>query len=377
MSVNLAIVAVMMIFMAWAVVDKLFLKNRFGYGEKFDEAFGAMGPLALSITGIMCFAPVLGKLLTPVFAPLFNLLGADPGMLAGALLASDMGGFSLAQSMTQNPDVVVLSGIFLGSMMGVAVIFVIPYTVTVTADSDKPYLSRGIMAGIIPIPVGCLIAGLLSGMPIGMLWLNLLPSTLLAVLLALSLWLAPGRVAQVFGAFSNLLTILMGVFLAAAIVEAMTGFVVIPGMSPIGPQLEIVGYIVIMLAGAYPFIHFLKTVLTGPLSRLGGLIGVNDVTMAGILASLASAIPMYPMIKDMNPRGKVMAVAFSIGAGFALGDILAYTSTQAPDYIFPMIVGKIAAGVLGACIAALAMKKARDPREPAPLARCGAALHKR
>ena len=357
MGINQVIVFIMVAFMIWAAIDKFFLKNKFGYGEKFDEAFSAMGPLALAIVGIMCFAPIMGKILTQVFAPFFNMIGADPAMIAGSVLASDMGGFSLAETMTTNPDIIILSGIYLGSMMGVAIIFVIPYTSTVIEKKDFSFLSKGIMAGIIPIPIGCFIAGLISKMDPLMLIINLIPAAILAVVIALGFWLIPKILTKIFEWFSKILTVLIGVFLVISIIEALTGYIIIPGMDPIGPQLEIVGLIAIVLAGAYPFIRFLTTILSKPMKNLGKVLGVNAVSMAGMLASLASAIPMYPMVKDMDERGKVISIAFSVCAGFVLGDILAYTSARAPEYIFPMIIGKLSAGIIAIFIASKMAKK--------------------
>ncbi len=356
MSVNQIIVYIMLLFMVWSAVDKFILKNRFGYGAKFDEAFEAMEPLALSIMGIMCFAPVLGNLLTPVFTPLFKLVGADPAMLAGSILASDMGGLALASEMTENTSIQALSGILLGSMMGVTIIFVIPYTSTIVQDSDKPALSKGIMAGIIGIPFGCLIGGLIGGIELKLLFVNLIPVIILAVILALLLLFIPKVLVKLFSIFSKAVTVLIGAALVIAVIEALgTTFsgeelTIVPGMAPIEDQFIVVGLIVSMLAGAYPFIHFLTTILTKPLVAFGKLIGVNSVTVAGMITSLASSIAMYPMIKDMDKRGKIVAVSFSICAGFCLGDFLAFTSAKMPEFIFPMIVGKLVAGVIAAAI---------------------------
>jgi ethanolamine transporter len=357
MNVNGIIMCVMVAAMTFGALDKYAFKGRFGYGAKFDEAFDLMGPLALAIVGIMCLAPVLGKVLTPLGSPLFHLIGADPAMLAGSILASDMGGFYLASTMTADPQIQVLSGIFLGSMMGVAVIFVIPYTATVMDESDRPYLGKGIVAGLIPIPLGCLVSGILGGIPMAKLLVNLAPVTALALLLAIVLWFFPGPLIRIFQAFSQLITWIIGAGLVAAIVEALTGFVVIPGMAPIAAQFEIVGLIVITLAGAYPLMHFIIKAFTRPLGKAGGMLGINDVAVSGMLACLASSFPMYAIFKDMDNKGKVIAMAFSIGAGFALGDILGYTSAVAPAYIFPMIAGKLTAGALAAAIAWLALKR--------------------
>lgn len=376
MSVNQIIVYIMLLFMVWAAIDKFLLKNRFGYGAKFDEAFDAMGPLALSIVGIMCFAPVLGSMLTPVFTPLYNLVGADPAMLAGSLLASDMGGLSLAAEMTDNIDIQALSGILLGSTMGVTIIFVIPYTSTIVKDSDRPALSKGIMTGIIAVPFGCFIGGLIGGIAPKLLLVNLIPVIILAAVLALLLFLFPNATIKAFSVFSKIVTVLLGFILVIAIIQALgttssgNNLTIIPGMAPIEDQFIVVGLIVAMLAGAYPFIHFLTTILTKPLIALGKFMGVNSVTVAGMIASLANSIAMYPMIKDMDKRGKVVAVSFSICAGFCLGDFLAFTSARMPEFIFPMIIGKLSSGVIASIIGMLVVGKGKADRketEPATI----------
>ena len=40
-------------------VDKI-IGNRFGFGKKFDDGFLLMGSMALSMTGIICLAPLPG-----------------------------------------------------------------------------------------------------------------------------------------------------------------------------------------------------------------------------------------------------------------------------------------------------------------------------
>lgn len=53
----------------------------------------AMGALGLAMVGMTALAPVLAHVLGPVIIPLYEMLGANPSMFAGTLLACDMGGF--------------------------------------------------------------------------------------------------------------------------------------------------------------------------------------------------------------------------------------------------------------------------------------------
>lgn len=353
MNISTIIVYIMLVFMVIGIVDKLIFKDKFGYGTQFEEGIMAMGSLAIAMIGIMCFAPILGNLLAPVVTPLYRLIGGDPAMIAGSVLAIDMGGYPLAKVMTDNIQVHQLSGIYLGAMMGATIVFSIPVSLGIIEEGDRPFLAKGVLAGFIAIPFGAMISALIGGIPFMYTLINLIPSIILAALFAVGLAVIPNGMLKGFNVFAKIITIVITVCLGAAIIEALSGFVIIPGMDPIGPQIETVGIIAITLAGAYPMVHFITTVFSKPLMRLGKLIGVNEVAAAGMIACLANNIPMFGMMKDMDEKGKVLAVAFSVCASFALGDHLGYASAQDTTVVFPMIAGKILGGVIGIIIANL------------------------
>ena len=63
-------------------IDKI-RGNRHGYGEKFDEAFEALKPMAISMIGVTPLAPVLQVLLEPIVAPFYSMIAAK--LTAGIL----------------------------------------------------------------------------------------------------------------------------------------------------------------------------------------------------------------------------------------------------------------------------------------------------
>ena len=75
LSINSVIMMIMMIFMLVGAVDKI-MGNKFGYGEQFEEGFNAIGPLALSMAGVVAAAPVLAKILGPVIQPIYTAIKA-------------------------------------------------------------------------------------------------------------------------------------------------------------------------------------------------------------------------------------------------------------------------------------------------------------
>ena len=350
MSFHEILIAVMAAFAVAGAIDRIF-GNRWGLGKEFEAGIFAMGSLALAMVGIVCLAPVLASLLKPVIVPVFAFLGADPAMFAGTILACDMGGGALAVELAASHQAAMLGGVLTGSMLGATVVFTIPVAMGILEEKDRPVMAQGILCGIVTIPLGVLAGGLTAGFPIGMVLRNLIPIVIIAALIALGLWRAENAMVRGFEVFGKLVVAVVTVGLAAAIVEALTGFVIIPGMAPISDGFETVGTIAIVLAGAFPLVFVITKLLRKPLMAAGRWLGINDAAAAGLIASLANSIATFGMVKDMNRRGKVVNIAFAVSAAFVFGDHLGFTAGFAPEIIGPMIVGKLVGGVSAIAVA--------------------------
>lgn len=350
MSFHEILIALMAGFAVLGAIDRIF-GNRWGLGKEFEEGILAMGSLALAMVGIVSLAPVLAGVLKPVVVPVYTFLGADPAMFAGTILACDMGGGALAEQMTADPQAAALGGVITGSMLGATLVFTIPVAMGILREEDRADMAKGILCGIVTIPLGVLAGGLTAGFPVGMVLRNLIPIVLIAALIALGLWRAEGAMVRGFGLFGKLIIALVTVGLAAAIVEALTGYVVIPGMAPVSEGFETVGTIAILLAGAFPLVFVLTKLLRKPLMAAGKLLGINDAAAAGLVASLANSIATFGLVKDMNRRGKVVNIAFAVSAAFVFGDHLGFTAGFAPEMIGPMIVAKLAGGISAVAVA--------------------------
>ncbi len=356
MSINEIIVYIMVIFMILGGIDRI-IGNKFGLGEKFEEGIIAMGSLALAMIGIICLAPVLADILRPAVVPLYSMLGADPAMFAGTILANDMGGAPLAKELALTPEAGQFGGLIVGAMLGPTIVFTIPVGLGIIQHEDQKYLATGVLAGVITIPIGAFVGGLVAGFPVIMVLRNLIPIVIFAILIALGLYFIPNGMVKGFKVFGQIVVIVITVGLAAAIVETLTGFVLIPGMNPIDEGYMTVGAIAIVLAGAFPLVYVITKVFRKPLMKMGHLLGMNDIAAAGMVATLANNIPMFGMMKDMDSRGKVINVAFAVSAAFVFGDHLGFTAGFDSTMIFPMIVGKLIAGVTAVAVAILITRK--------------------
>lgn len=340
----------MAVFAVLGALDRI-LGNRFGIGREFEAGILAMGSLAMAMIGVITLAPVLAAVLKPVVVPLFGFLGADAAMFAGSILACDMGGGSLAQQLTENADAALLGGVITGSMLGATIVFTIPVAMGILDEEDKPAMAQGILCGIVTIPIGIFAGGLAAGFPAGMVLRNLIPIVLIASCIALGLWKAEKAMIRGFEAFGKGVVTLITGGLAIAIVQELTGLVILPGMAPISDGFQMVGEIAIVLAGAFPLVFVLTKLLKKPLLALGNLLGINDVAAAGLLASLANSIATFGMVRDMDRRGKVVNIAFAVSAAFVFGDHLGFTAGFAPQLLPAMIVGKLLGGISAVAVA--------------------------
>ena len=343
-------------FAVLGAVDRI-IGNKLGFAEKFEEGIQAMGSLALAMLGIITLAPVLANVLRPVIAPVYGFLGADPAMFAGTILANDMGGAALAYQLTDDPQAAALGGVITGSMLGATVVFAIPVAMGILKPEDRPALAKGVLAGVVTIPVGVLAGGLVAGFPVLKILKNLIPIVLIAAVIALGLWKAEKAMIKGFGWFGKGVIALITAGLAAAIVEALTGLVLIPGMAPIEEGFQTVGAIAIVLAGAFPLVALLTRLLKKPLGALGKVLGMNDTAAAGLIASLANSIATFGLVKDMDDRGKVVNIAFAVSAAFVFGDHLGFTAGFAPQMLPAVIVAKLTGGICAVAVALLLTRK--------------------
>ncbi len=350
MSAHEIIIWVMAVFALLGAADRI-LGNRIGLGKEFENGILAMGSLAVAMIGIITLAPVLAAVLKPVIVPVYGLLGADPAMFAGTILANDMGGGTLALELTDDTRAAMLGGVITGSMLGATIVFTIPVAMGILSEEDRPAMAKGILCGIVTIPVGVLAGGLVAGFPLGLVVRNLIPIVLIALLIALGLWKAEKWMIRGFGIFGKAVVALITAGLAVAILQSLTGITIIPGMAPIEEGFQTVGSIAIVLAGAFPLVFAITKILKKPLMKLGQKLGINDIAAAGLVASLANSIATFGLVKDMDNRGKVVNIAFAVSAAFVFGDHLGFTAGFAPEMLPAVIIGKLTGGVCAIVVA--------------------------
>ncbi len=365
LSINSIIMFIMMIFMVVGAVDKI-RGNKLGYGEEFENGFNAIGALAIAMAGVVAAAPVLAMVLGPIIKPIYTVIGADASMFATTLLACDMGGYPLAMELAADDSIGNFAGLILGTMMGPTIVFTIPVALSIIKKEDRAFLGAGVLAGMITIPIGCIVGGLLMNMTpykisMGTILINLVPVIIIAALICVGLWFFPAKMISGFNKFGTGVTVTITALTAIAVFQQITG-IMFPvfdvmstegasGMTPLNEGLLVCGQIGIVLIGAFPMVKWITNTFGKGLEKIGAKLGMNDAGSAGMVATLANNIATFNIMHEMNPKAKLLNVAFMVSAAFVFGDHLGFTAGVNEEMVFPVVAGKLIAGITAVVLA--------------------------
>lgn len=345
---------VIMLIMACGVVlggiDKL-LGNKKGYGKKLEEGFMLLGPMALSMVGIICIAPVLANAFSSFIIPAYEFIGVDPAMFGGNL-AIDMGGYSLAKELANQELMGSYAGIVVASIFGCTIVFTIPVGMGLISKENQKAFATGIMIGFIAMPVGLCVGGLLCGLGFVQTLHQNSPIFLLSLILMLGLWKKTEFMIKAFQKFAQLINIVIVIGLMFGAVSYMTGMELLPYMTPIQDALATVSSIGIVLLGSLPITELFVRLMKIPLKVVGKWLKLSDLSIAGMLVGTVSTIPSMIMLKDMEEEGKIVNVAFQVCGTAMLAAHLGFTVSVEPEMLPAMLLAK-ATGALASVGVAL------------------------
>ena len=347
---------IMAIFAVIGALDKI-TGNHLKLGDEFEKGLHTLGPLSLSMLGIMTIAPVLADLMLPLITPVANAIGFDPSAIAGILIANDMGGAALADSVAADPVLGAFHGLCVAAMLGATISFTIPVALQSAKKENHDDVLLGLLCGISTIPVGCFISGIVMSISPLKVLINLLPAIVISVIIIIGLLKFPKATIKVFSVFGKIISILITCGLALGIFQTLTGKVIIENTAPLMESAATVFTICITLAGTFPLIAIISKILKKPLSALGKKLELDDTSVIGLIATLANSIATMESADKMNRKGRVLNLAFAVSAAFVFGDHLAFTLSYNGEYIVPVIIGKLVAGITALVLASVLVKK--------------------
>ena len=334
------------------------LGNRIGIGKEFEKGFLLFGPMALSMLGMIVLAPAIGVWLTPVFEGFYHAFGIDPSIIPASFFANDMGGMQLAQGVCKTAEMGNYNAFVISSMMGCVISFTIPFSLGIVQKKQHKELFLGLLCGMVTVPVGGFVAGLICELDPVSLLLDLLPLMILSALIGVGLIFFTEMCIRCFTVFGFFVKCLGIVGLACAIVTFLTKTEISPHFDTFENGAFICANACTTLSGTLPFMFIVGKLLNKPLGRLGGRMGINAVSALALLGNLVTNASVFGVMDRMDRKGTVLNAAFAVSAAFVFGGHLAFTMAFDSRYIVPMIVGKLISGV---CAVMLALLIYREP----------------
>lgn len=356
---------VMIVFAVIAGLDRIF-GNKLGLGEEFEKGIYMIAPLTISMAGMLVMAPIISVGLSSI-AHIFPEAW-DFSIVPAALLANDMGAAHLALDLAKTEEIGYFNGLVVGAMMGCTVCFTIPYSMQVIKKEDQGYYMLGTLCGLITIPIGCIAAGIIAGINLKLLINNLIPLVIFAVILAIGLAKFEKIAVKFLMALGWLMKAVITVGLVAGIIEFLLGVKILPYMDTFDDVMGIIVNIICIMAGAFPLLNILKKILTKVMLKMGGKLGVNEVSSFGLLTTLGTPLTTFETFDDMDKLGIVLNAAFIVSACCVLMDHLAFTMVWNPAFLPAVIIGKLVAGVTAVALAYLVFGrtgkiKGAEPKE--------------
>jgi len=323
----------------------------FKLGQKFEEGIKTMGPLGLGMIGILSLAPVLSNVLSKVIMPISEALGIDPSIVPAMFFAVDMGGFQMSSNIYISKEIGLFAGVVVASTIGTVISFTIPVAMGIIEDGDKEYFFKGVLIGTISLPIGCIVAGIFQGLKLNILLWNMIPIFIISLILSVSLLLIPKRIIKILNIFGKLIVALSIIGLILQGIDILFGYKIINGLAPFSEVASIIVKISIVLSGAYPMIYIIKRLFSSSLEKIGGKFGLNAEAVSGIIGNLASNLLIFGIYKEMNPKGKVVAAAFSVSGAFVFGGQFGFVSGLAPEMLGSFMIAKLIAGIISIILA--------------------------
>lgn len=347
---------IMLVFSVLGGIDRI-CGNRLGLGKEFDRGFMVFGNMALSMIGMIILSPALAEWLKPVFDFTYNVLRIDPSIIPATLFANDMGGAPLAIEIAKNEQIGRFNALVVSAMMGATISYTIPLSLEMVEQRQHKELMLGLLYGVVTIPIGCFVSGLVCKIPVLPLIVNLLPLLLFSVIVAVGLMKFPTKCIKIFKIMGYGIRAIITFGLLLGIIRFLSGKEIIKGLETIESGAAVCLNASIVISGAFPFIYTLSKILSKPLGKMSKKLGINKTSAIGLVSILATCFTMFSVMSEMDKKGVVLNSAFAVSAAFTFAGHLAFTFAYDSSFVLPMIIGKLVSGLAAVVLAAIAYRK--------------------
>ena len=353
-------IAVMIFFAALGLADMI-LGNQFGLAPDFEQGLATMGSLSLSVVGFYTIGISFVQNHAEKIAAATSGLPFDPSLIPGSLLAPDMGALGIAVNLAATPALAAFTGAMVSGGLGMTIGYQLPVFLAAVKKEEIPDLMRGFIFGLIALPPGLLTGGLMIGLPLPVLLVNMTPVLTLCVLLIAAFLLAPDGTMKVLILFGNIVRIVSFVFFALAVTGLFSPEHAVADPALVKDSLLMILRMVLVACGGLVMSHLILDHFGDFIRKIGGRLRVNNESVVGFLLSSTQSLAMLPLFSRMDKNGRVLNAAFSVSGAYVIGGQMAAVSSMVTGpQTTAYMVCKIVSGLLGVALAAVFTGESRS-----------------
>lgn len=350
------ILYIISIFFLIGAVDYI-IGNKLNLGNHFESGIKTMGPLAISMVGIISLTPVITEGLELFLVPLSKSIGIDPSIFISSIIAIDMGAFNVSQNIAVNDSMVHFAGVLMASTLGCTLSFTLPLALGIVKKDSRKDLFTGIVFGIITLPIGLFFGGLMLKIPAQLIIINLLPIIIIALILSFGIFYSSNITISILNVFGKGIVIISIIGIAIQGFQSISGIVIMDNLMPLDETLNIVGRIAIFLGGAYVLLEVIKRMLKSKLKGISEKFNISENSIVAFIGSLASAIVVFSTFEELDSKGKILCTAFSVGGAYVLGGQLGFVASESKEITLIYITTKLICGFLAVIIGIIYIKR--------------------
>lgn len=142
-------------------------------------------------------------------------------------------------------------------MLYIMIAFTIPVAVGIISKDDFQYFAKGALAGIMTVPVGLIVGGVMMKVELIDMVYNLIPVLIFTVIITVGLIKVPDMIIKAFNILGKAIIKISTFGLIISIIDFIFQVNIIPGMFPLEKSALIVFQIAIILSGAYPMLYYI------------------------------------------------------------------------------------------------------------------------
>lgn len=336
--------AVMLVFALAGLIDKMF-GSKTRLSSSFDQGLLTMGTMTVSIMGVSCVGVEFISNHSDLILSYLSTMPFDPSVIGGMLLAADMGGFAVSSQLTSDAQMLVLNGVVLSSLFGQFVTFQLPVFTSAAKKEELPSILKGFIIGIIVIPLGLVVSGLLLSLDFLTILRQMLPILILCAILAIGLMKASERILSIFQVVVKLTQFLVYALFLLTILGVFIPKMAYAEISSVQEISIIILKSTIVICGSMVLCQLILKFFRAMLQKLALKLGTNEISIVAMLLNCATSLAILPLLGKMDHKGRMLNAAFSVSGAYVLGGQLGFVSSvESASAVTIYLIAKVLCG---------------------------------